>query len=120
MSADQFGVFARVVPEEKYRLVKALQSHGHVVGMCGDGTNDAPALRQAQIGIAVSSATDVAKAAAGMVMTEPGLAGIVFAVHEGRIAFQRLLTYTFNMLVKKIEIVLFLAIGPRHNWPCRS
>jgi H+-transporting ATPase len=99
------------VPEEKFRLVKALQSRGHAVGMCGDGTNDAPALRQAQIGIAVSSATDVAKAAAGMVMTEPGLAGIVFAVREGRIGFQRLLTYTFNMLVKKIEIVLFLAVG---------
>jgi H+-transporting ATPase len=108
---DAFGVFARVVPEEKFRLVKAFQGRGHVVGMCGDGTNDAPALRQAQIGIAVSSATDVAKAAAGMVMTEPGLGGIVFAVREGRIAFQRLLTYTFNMLVKKFEIVLFLAIG---------
>lgn len=110
-STDDFGVFARVVPEEKFWLVKALQNHGHVVGMCGDGANDAPALRQAQIGIAVSTATDVAKAAAGMVMTEPGLAGIVFAVREGRIGFQRLLTYTFNMLVKKIEIVLFLAIG---------
>jgi H+-transporting ATPase len=110
-SADEFGVFARVVPEEKFRLVKALQRHGHVVGMCGDGTNDAPALRQAQIGIAVSTATDVAKAAAGMVMTEPGLGGVVFAVREGRIAFQRLLTYTFNMLVKKFEIVLLLAIG---------
>ena len=91
--------------------MKALQHHGHVVGMCGDGVNDAPALRQAQIGIAVSSATDVAKAAAGMVLTEPGLGGVVFAVREGRIGFQRLLTYTFNMLVKKIEIVLFLAIG---------
>jgi H+-transporting ATPase len=111
LSTDEFGVFARVVPEEKYRLVKALQHHGHVIGMCGDGTNDAPALRQAQVGIAVHSATDVAKAAAGMIMTEPGLAGIVFAVQEGRIAFQRLLTYTLNMLVKKIEIVLFLAIG---------
>ena len=111
LGTDEFGVFARVVPEDKYRLVQALQSRGHVVGMCGDGTNDAPALRQAQIGIAVSSATDVAKAAAGMVLTEPGLAGIVFAVREGRVAFQRLLTYTFNMLVKKVEIVLFLAIG---------
>jgi H+-transporting ATPase len=111
LRTDEFGVFARVIPEEKYRLVKALQRHGHVVGMCGDGTNDAPALRQAQIGIAVSTATDVAKAAASMVLTEPGLASIVFAVREGRIGFQRLLTYTLNMLVKKIEIVLFLAIG---------
>jgi H+-transporting ATPase len=108
---DKIGVFARVVPEEKFRLVRSLQRAGHVVGMCGDGTNDAPALRQAQIGIAVSSATDVAKAAAGMVMTEPGLGGIVDAVREGRVGFQRLLTYTFNMLVKKIEIVLFLAVG---------
>ncbi len=111
LSADEFGVFARVVPEQKYRLVKALQNCGHVVGMCGDGTNDAPALRQAQIGIAVSTATDVAKAASAMVLTEPGLAGILFAIREGRIGFHRLLTYTFNMLVKKIEIVLFLAIG---------
>ena len=104
-------VLARVIPEEKHRLVKTLQGKGHVVGMCGDGTNDAPALAQAQIGIAVSSATDAAKAAAGMVLTEPGLAGVVFAVREGRVGFQRLVTYTFNMLVKKIEIVLFLAIG---------
>ena len=110
-NVDKFGVFARVVPEEKFRLVQSLQRAGHVVGMCGDGTNDAPALRQAQIGIAVSSATDVAKAAAGMVMTKPGLAGIVDTVREGRVGFQRLLTYTFNMLVKKIEIVLFLAAG---------
>ena len=108
---DQCAIFARVVPEEKYKLVKSLQAVGHVVGMCGDGTNDAPALRQAQIGIAVSSATDIAKAAAGMVITEPGLGGIVYAVREGRVGFQRLLTYTLNMLVKKIEIVLFLAAG---------
>jgi H+-transporting ATPase len=111
LNAAEFDVFARVVPEEKYRLVMALQREGHVVGMCGDGANDAPALRQAQIGIAVSSATDVAKAAAGMVLTEPGLSGIVFAVREGRVAFQRLLTYTLNMLVKKTEIVLLLVIG---------
>jgi H+-transporting ATPase len=111
LHAAEFDVFARVVPEQKYRLVMALQREGHVVGMCGDGANDAPALRQAQIGIAVSSATDVAKAAAGMVLTEPGLSGIVFAVREGRIAFQRLLTYALNMLVKKTEIVLLLAIG---------
>jgi H+-transporting ATPase len=111
LSGNKFGVFARVVPEQKYKLVKALQNNNHVVGMCGDGVNDAPVLRQAQMGIAVSSATDVAKAAAGMVLTVPGLSGIVLAINEGRVAFQRLLTYTLNMLVKKFEIVLFLAMG---------
>jgi len=111
ISIDAFGVFARVAPEQKYRLVKALQARGHVVGMCGDGVNDAPALRQAQIGIAVSTATDAAKTAAGMVLTQPGLASVVHAVREGRIGFQRLVTYTSNMLVKKIEVVLFLGIG---------
>jgi len=110
-SAKRCGIFARVVPELKFKLVQALQQAGHVVGMCGDGVNDAPALRQAQIGIAVSSATDVAKAAAGMVLTEPGLGGIVCAVREGRIGFRRLATYAFNMLTKKVEIVLFLAAG---------
>ncbi len=110
-SVASHSIFARVVPEAKFKLVQALQRAGNIVGMCGDGVNDAPALRQAQIGIAVASATDVAKAAAAMVLTEPGLAGIVFAVREGRIGFQRLLTYTFNMLTKKIEIVLFLAVG---------
>jgi H+-transporting ATPase len=106
-----FSVFARVLPEDKFRLVKILQDGHHTVGMCGDGANDAPALRQAQVGIAVSSATDVAKAAAAMVLTEPGLGGVVAAVQEGRSAFQRLLTYTINMLVKKIEVVLLLAAG---------
>ena len=79
--------------------------------MCGDGANDAPALRQAQIGIAVSTATDVAKSAAGMVLTEPGLAGIVAAVKEGRVTFQRILTYTLNSIIKKIVQVLFLVVG---------
>jgi len=111
VNADEYAVFARIAPEQKFALVRALQGRGHVVGMCGDGVNDAPALRQAQIGIAVSSATDVAKAAAGMVLTEPGLTGVVAAVREGRTGFQRLRTYTFNMLVKKFEIVLFLAAG---------
>jgi H+-transporting ATPase len=79
--------------------------------MCGDGANDAPALRQAQFGIAVSTATDVAKSAAGMVLTQPGLAGIVAAVKEGRITFQRILTYTLNSITKKVVQVLFLAFG---------
>jgi H+-transporting ATPase len=77
---EQFVVFAGVLPEDKFKLVKAFQKDGHTVGMCGDGANDAPALRQAQMGIAVSTATDVAKSAAGMVLTEPGLAGVVAAV----------------------------------------
>jgi H+-transporting ATPase len=106
-----FAVFAGVLPEDKYKLVKAFQKNGHTVGMCGDGANDAPALRQAQIGIAVSTATDVAKSAAGMVLTEPGLAGIVAAVKEGRVTFQRILTYTLNSIIKKIVTALFLALG---------
>jgi H+-transporting ATPase len=108
---EQFAVFAGVLPKDKYKLVKAFQKGGHTVGMCGDGANDAPALRQAQIGIAVSTATDVAKSAAGMVLTEPGLAGIVAAVKEGRITFQRILTYTLNSIIKKIVTVLFLIVG---------
>ena len=108
---EQFAVFAGVLPEDKFKLVKAFQKGGHIVGMCGDGANDAPALRQAQIGIAVSTATDVAKSAAGMVLTEPGLAGIVAAVKEGRVTFQRILTYTLNSIIKKIVTVLFLIVG---------
>ena len=108
---EEFAVFAGVLPEDKYKLVKAFQKGGHTVGMCGDGANDAPALRQAQIGIAVSTATDVAKSAAGMVLTEPGLAGIVAAVKEGRVTFQRILTYTLNSIIKKIVTVLFLMLG---------
>jgi len=108
---ESFAVFAGVLPEDKFKLVKAFQKTGNIVGMCGDGANDAPALRQAQMGIAVSTATDVAKSAAGMVLTNPGLAGIVAAVKEGRITFQRILTYTLNSVTKKIVQVLFLGIG---------
>ena len=109
--AEDFAVFAGVLPEGKYQLVQAFQKGGHTVGMCGDGANDAPALRQAQMGIAVSTATDVAKSAAGMVLTQPGLVGIVAAVKEGRVTFQRILTYTLNTVIKKIVTVLFLAVG---------
>jgi H+-transporting ATPase len=108
---EAFAVFAGVLPEDKYHLVQAFQKSGHTVGMCGDGANDAPALRQAQMGIAVSTATDVAKSAAGIVLTKPGLEGVVAAVKEGRITFQRILTYTLNSVTKKIVQVLFLAVG---------
>jgi H+-transporting ATPase len=108
---EDFGVFAGVMPEDKYALVQALQRAGHVVGMCGDGANDAPALRQAQMGIAVFTATDVAKSAAGIVLTEAGLGGIVAAVQEGRTTFQRILTYTLRSIIHKIVQVLFLLVG---------
>jgi H+-transporting ATPase len=108
---QDFAVFASILPEGKYNLVRAFQKNGHTVGMCGDGANDAPALRQAQIGIAVSTATDVAKSAAGVVLTKAGLGGIVAAVKEGRTTFQRILTYTVNSVIKKITQVLLLAFG---------
>jgi H+-transporting ATPase len=108
---DQFSVFAGVFPEDKFHIVKAFQKSGHTVGMCGDGANDAPALRQAQMGIAVSTATDVAKSAAGIVLTEPGLGGIVSAVTEGRLTFQRILTYTLRSVTRKIDQMLFLTVG---------
>ncbi len=108
---EQYAVYAGVLPEDKYKLVQAFQAGGHIVGMCGDGANDAPALRQAQMGIAVSTATDVAKSAAGMVLTEPGLHGIVAAIKEGRVTFQRIQTYTLNSIIKKIVTVLFLIVG---------
>jgi len=111
IKAEEFGVFAGILPEDKYALVQAFQRGGHVVGMCGDGANDAPALRQAQMGIAVFTATDVAKSAAGIVLTEPGLGGIVAAVQEGRTTFQRILTYTFRSIVHKVVQVLFLLAG---------
>ncbi len=107
----QYAIYAGVLPEDKYKLVRAFQKGGHIVGMCGDGANDAPALRQAQIGIAVSTATDVAKSAAGMVLTDSGLAGIVAAVKEGRVTFQRIQTFTLNSIVKKVVTVLFLIAG---------
>jgi H+-transporting ATPase len=107
----EFAVFAGILPEGKYNLVKAFQKNGYTVGMCGDGANDAPALRQAQIGIAVSSATDVAKSAAGVVLTEAGLGGIVAAVKEGRVTFQRILTYALNSVMKKFLQVLLLTVG---------
>jgi len=111
LQPSQHAIFSGVLPEDKFKLVKAFQASGHAVGMCGDGANDAPALRQAHMGIAVSTATDVAKSAAGMVLINPGLGGIVAAVTEGRITYQRILTYALNSITKKIVQVLFLGAG---------
>jgi H+-transporting ATPase len=108
---QDYSVYAGVFPEDKFRLVKAFQRQGHAVGMCGDGANDAPALRQAQMGIAVASATDVAKSAAGLVLTEGGLRGILACVEEGRAAFQRVLTFTLSMLVNKAVTLIVIGGG---------
>jgi H+-transporting ATPase len=100
-----------VYPEDKYIVVKHLQAAGHVTGMTGDGVNDAPALRQAEVGIAVSTATDVAKGAASVVLTEPGLANIVALVEQGRTIYQRILTYIINKISRTILKTAFVAIA---------
>jgi len=103
--------FAEVFPEDKYTVVKHLQAAGHVTGMTGDGVNDAPALRQAEVGIAVSTATDVAKGAASVVLTEAGLTNIVALVEQGRTIYQRILTWIINKISRTILKAAFVAIA---------
>ncbi len=103
--------FAEVFPEDKYIVVQRLQAAGHVTGMTGDGVNDAPALRQAEVGIAVSSATDVAKGAASVVLTAPGLTNIVSLVEQGRTIYQRMLTWIINKISRTILKAGFVAIA---------
>ena len=103
--------FAEIYPEDKYKIVKLLQSKGHMVGMTGDGVNDAPALKQAELGIAVSSSTDVAKASASMVLTEPGLSVIIEAIKTSRHIYQRMLTWVINKVTKVIQVIGLLTIG---------
>lgn len=103
--------FAEVYPEDKYIVVQHLQAAGHVTGMTGDGVNDAPALRQAEVGIAVSAATDVAKGAASVVLTEPGLTNIVTLVEQGRAIYQRVLTWIINKISRTILKAAFVAIA---------
>ena len=112
---DSSGV-AEVFPEDKFLVVRALQAAGHVVGMTGDGVNDAPALRQAEVGIAVSGATDIAKGAASVVLTAEGLGGIVDLVKNGRAVYQRVLTWIVNKVSRTIlksgfVVIAFLATG---------
>jgi plasma-membrane proton-efflux P-type ATPase len=108
---DAVDGLAEVYPEDKYNVVKYLQAAAHVVGMTGDGVNDAPALRQAEVGIAVANAADVAKGAASVVLTSEGLSGIVTLVHEGRIVYQRVLTWIINRVSRTILKSAFVAIG---------
>jgi len=109
--ASRFEVFAGVLPADKFFLVEALQKSGHVVGMTGDGVNDAPALRQADVGIAVADSTDVAKAAASLVLTRPGLGEIMAAVQGSRRIYERMKTFVTTMIARKIGIPVFLAGG---------
>jgi plasma-membrane proton-efflux P-type ATPase len=109
--ADGADGFAEVYPEDKYLVVQHLQAAGHVTGMTGDGVNDAPALRQAEVGIAVSSATDVAKGAASVVLTDAGLTNIVALVEQGRAIYQRILTWVINKISRTILKAAFVAIA---------
>ena len=110
-TVEECDGFAEVYPEDKYRIVKLLQSKGHMVGMTGDGVNDAPALKQAEMGIAVSSSTDVAKASASVVLTEPGTKVIIDAVKTSRRIYQRMLTWVINKVTKTIQFVGLLTLG---------
>ena len=107
----QYDGFAQCYPQDKFRLVKVLQGAGHVVGMTGDGVNDAPALKQAEVGIAVSSATDVAKSSAQVVLTHPGLADMIAVIHSGRRVYRRMLTWTITKIARTIELAALLTIG---------
>ena len=103
--------FAEVLPEHKYAIVHALQERGHLVGMTGDGVNDAPALKQADVGIAVAGATDAARAAAALVLTAPGLSVIVRAVEEARRIFERMSSYAVYRITETIRISIFVVLA---------
>jgi H+-transporting ATPase len=105
---EKADIFARVYPEHKYSIVKGLQAKGHTVGMTGDGVNDAPALKEAQVGIAVEGATDAARSAADIVFTAPGLSTIISAVQEGRRIFQRMQGYVLYRVVETLRILVFV------------
>ncbi len=105
--ADADG-FARVFPEHKFAIVKALQEAGHIVGMTGDGVNDAPALKRADVGIAVSGATDAARAAADLVLTAPGLSVITRAIEEARQIFERMTGYATYRIAETTRVLLFM------------
>ncbi|MGR9114285.1 MAG: plasma-membrane proton-efflux P-type ATPase [Gammaproteobacteria bacterium] len=109
--AERADGFAQVFPEHKYQLVKDLQSHNHLVGMTGDGVNDAPALKQADVGIAVSGATDAARAAADLVLTASGLSVIITAIEEARRIFERMNAYAIYRITETIRIMLFMVFA---------
>lgn len=107
-NADGFG---RVFPEHKFEIVKALQERDHIVAMTGDGVNDAPALKQADCGIAVSGATDAARSAAALILTAPGLSTIVNAIKEARAIFERITSYIYYRIAMTIDIMFVVVLS---------
>ncbi len=107
-SIENADGFAQVFPEHKFHIVDVLQKHGHIVGMTGDGVNDAPALKKADCGIAVSGATDAARAAASIVLTTPGLSVIIDAIKESRRIFQRMNSYAIYRIAETLRVLLFM------------
>jgi H+-transporting ATPase len=110
-AAEKSSGFAEIYPEGKYTIVKSLQATKHIVGMTGDGVNDAPALRQAEVGIAVSNATDVAKGAASIVLTREGLTSIVDLIENGRVIYERMTTWILSKIVRTLQIATFVVIS---------
>ncbi|HVU10534.1 MAG TPA: plasma-membrane proton-efflux P-type ATPase [Phototrophicaceae bacterium] len=108
---EQAEGFAQVFPEHKFNIVDALQKRKHIVGMTGDGVNDAPALKKADVGIAVSGATDAARAAADIVLTNPGLSVIIEAIRESRRIFERMNNYAIYRITETIRILLFMTLA---------
>jgi H+-transporting ATPase len=107
-AVEQADGFAEVFPEHKYHIVELLQNQGHIVGMTGDGVNDAPALKEADAGIAVAGATDAAKSAADIVLTKPGLSVIIDAIKQARQIFQRMTNYGIYRIAETIRVLLFI------------
>jgi len=110
-SIEKADGFAQVFPEHKYHIVDVLQKRGHIVGMTGDGVNDAPALKKADCGIAVSGATDAARAAASIVLTTPGLSVIIDAIKESRRIFQRMNSYAIYRIAETLRVLLFMTLA---------
>jgi len=110
-SIEKADGFAQVFPEDKYNIVDILQKHGHAVGMTGDGVNDAPALKKADCGIAVSGATDAARAAADIVLLAPGLHVIIDAIKESRRIFQRMNSYAIYRIAETLRVLFFMTLA---------
>jgi H+-transporting ATPase len=110
-SIENADGFAQVFPEHKFHIVDVLQKHDHIVGMTGDGVNDAPALKKADCGIAVSGATDAARAAASIVLMTPGLSVIIDAIKESRRIFQRMNSYAIYRIAETLRVLLFMTLA---------